>query len=257
VSVEHRRVRVPKVAEIVAGELRRRILSGELTEGAALSNQTDLLAEFGVSRASMREALRILETEGLITIRRGNRGGAVVHTPGTQISAYTLALSLESNGVTIEDVGQALRDLEASCAASCARRPDRAVAVVATLRTINDSTEAALDDFARYVEVASEFHEAVVALCGNATLAMVAGAVESLWLTHVRNWATTVDHTPAQPTLDYRRNGLDVHRRIVELIDDGDSSGVAALVRDHVEPRQFQLGEALARERVRASIVRP
>jgi GntR family transcriptional regulator, transcriptional repressor for pyruvate dehydrogenase complex len=251
------RVRVPKVAEIVAEDLRQRILSGELTEGATLSSQDRLLEEVGVSRASMREALRILETEGLITVRRGKRGGAVVHAPGAQISAYTLALSLETGAVTIDDVGEALRRLEASCAALCAARDDRHEAVVAPLTALNERTEEALDDFAKYVEVTAEFHETIVRCCGNATLTMVAGAVESLWLAHVRNWAVEAEEIGVEPSLTTRRQGLKTHRRIVELISRGEAAKVAALVEHHVEPRQFALRDDLGGKPVQASLVRP
>jgi DNA-binding FadR family transcriptional regulator len=248
-------VRLPKVAELVAEELRRRIISGELPEGATLASQNELLAEFKVSRASMREALRILESEGLITVRRGNRGGAVIHLPDVRISAYTLALSLETNSVRIDDVGQALRHLEASCAALCAQRPDRETAVAQELDLVNQRTESALEDFAKYVDITAEFHEAVVRLCGNTTLAMVAGAVESLWLTHVRNWAVEAEQSGAQPTLEYRRDGLKTHRRIVTLIRRGDVAKVSALVLAHVEPRRFELDRDFGQKPVRAALV--
>jgi GntR family transcriptional regulator, transcriptional repressor for pyruvate dehydrogenase complex len=257
VKVNSHRVRVPKVAEIVAEDLRRRILSGELTEGSTLSSQDRLLEEFGVSRASMREALRILETEGLITVRRGKRGGAVVHAPGAQISAYSLALSLETNSVNIDDVGEALRRLEASCAALCAVREDRDETVVAPLNAINERTAAAIGNFAKYVEITAEFHEAIVLLCGNDTLAMVAGAVESLWLAHVREWAVAAEQIGVEPSLERRRDGLKTHRRIVDLIARGEAAKVAALVEHHVEPRQFALRDGMGQQTVRASLVRP
>jgi DNA-binding FadR family transcriptional regulator len=84
----------PRVAELVADALRQRILGGDLTDGQLLPNQENLLTEFSVSKPSLREALRILEAEGLITVRRGNVGGAVIHQPQARHAAYTLALVL-------------------------------------------------------------------------------------------------------------------------------------------------------------------
>ena len=82
-------VRLPRLAEMVAAGLRDKILSGELDDGDLLPRQEDLLAEFGVSPPSIREALRILETEGLITVKRGNVGGGLgVVAPG-RIGAVT------------------------------------------------------------------------------------------------------------------------------------------------------------------------
>ena len=65
--------------QLVADELRRQILSGELADGESIGNEGGLIERFGVSRPSLREALRILETEGLITVVRGVLGGVVVH----------------------------------------------------------------------------------------------------------------------------------------------------------------------------------
>src|ERR1700745_2107472 len=115
----------PRLAELIAGVLRDRILSGELRDGDMLPKQEQLLEEFRVSKPSIREALRILETEKLITVKRGNVGGAVVHHPRSQKSAYMLPLVLESRGVTIGDVATAREKLEPVCASLCARRPDR------------------------------------------------------------------------------------------------------------------------------------
>jgi len=81
-------MRQPRLAEMVASALRDEILSGSLTEGDTLPRQEDLLADFQVSPPAVREALRILETEGLVSVRRGNVGGAVVHVPSARGVAW-------------------------------------------------------------------------------------------------------------------------------------------------------------------------
>src|SRR3546814_8534697 len=73
--------RIPKTAELVADRIRRRIISGELGEGASLPPESQLLELFGVSRPTLREAIRILEAERLITVKRGSRSGARVSPP--------------------------------------------------------------------------------------------------------------------------------------------------------------------------------
>ena len=70
-----RRIRQPRVAEIVASKLRDDILSGRLRAGDILPTQESLFQEFGVSPPALREAIHLLETDGLITVRRGNMGG--------------------------------------------------------------------------------------------------------------------------------------------------------------------------------------
>jgi hypothetical protein len=100
-------------AELVAADLRRQIVAGKLGDGTFLPRQIDLLAIYEVSRPSLREALRVLESEGLISVRRGKLGGAVVHRPSLHMVAQTLGLVLDC--------------LEPSRAAMCRamRRPRR------------------------------------------------------------------------------------------------------------------------------------
>ena len=96
-----RRLSAPRIAEIVADELRRQIIDGELADGDLLPRQEVLVEQFNVSLVSLREALRILETEGLVSVRRGNRGGAIVHAPAKTSAAYMLGLLLQSESVVV------------------------------------------------------------------------------------------------------------------------------------------------------------
>src|SRR5699024_457952 len=75
------RLRWRRLAETVADQIRGRILAGELAEGDVLPKESELRRQYPVNVQSLREALRILESEGLVRVRRGNRGGAVVHRP--------------------------------------------------------------------------------------------------------------------------------------------------------------------------------
>src|SRR3954451_19595563 len=139
-ETRHRKARA---ADRVAGSLRDRILAGEFAAGELLSKQEELLRDTGVSMPSLREALRILETEGLITVQRGNVGGAVVHVPGPADAAYTLALILQSQSTSLDDVSAALRMVEPMCVSACATRPDRHQTVVKVLAANIVENEAA------------------------------------------------------------------------------------------------------------------
>src|SRR5690349_1932097 len=98
--------------EQIADELRALIVSGQLAEGDSLGHEPDLVERFGVSRPSLREALRILEAEGLITVVRGVLGGVVVHEPDERMTARTAALVLQARNVSLADVYDARRHLE-------------------------------------------------------------------------------------------------------------------------------------------------
>src|SRR5262245_40782956 len=88
-------VRSPKTSELVAQTLRRMIVEGELKDGDFLPNEGELIAQLQVSRPTLREAVRVLEAEGLITVRRGSRTGPRVCVPGPEIVARPGALLLE------------------------------------------------------------------------------------------------------------------------------------------------------------------
>src|SRR2546430_9641849 len=96
----------------IADELRSLIVNGQLDEGESLGREPDLVERFGVSRPSLREALRILEAEGLITVVRGVLGGVIVHQPNERMTARTAALVLQSRNVTLGDVHQARSVIE-------------------------------------------------------------------------------------------------------------------------------------------------
>jgi GntR family transcriptional repressor for pyruvate dehydrogenase complex len=232
-------VRQPRIAEMVAAILRGRILDGTLADGDLLARQEDLLDEFSVSKPSLREALRILEAEGLITVQRGNIGGSVVHLPKATNVAYTLSLFLQSNNVPLADVGAALRHLEPVCAALCAERTDRKRVVVPTLRQVQQESVDAVDDELAFTLNARRFHEQLVLGCGNETMIVVAGALESVWAAHVKAWARRATESGAFPAPAQRKLGLKAHERIITLIEQGDVSGVSLVVRRHLAESQL------------------
>jgi GntR family transcriptional regulator, transcriptional repressor for pyruvate dehydrogenase complex len=248
-------LRQPRLAEMIASVLRQRILSGALGDGE-LPSQDKLLEEFRVSRPSLREALRILESEGLITVRRGNVGGAQVHLPKAAQAAYALAMILESKRVELDDVGTALKHLEPLCAGLCAARGDRRRTVVPQLKWIQREAYDAIDDELRLTQLTSDFHRSLVTLCGVETLSLIVGAIESIWLAHVGSWAESVAATGGFPDVEVRRDSLQEHDRIIELIEAGDSAGVEQLAREHFDPARFYRDRRDARLPIRASFTR-
>src|SRR5206468_8210688 len=112
-------------------------------DGDRLPKQEELAERFDISGPSVREGLRILEAEGLITVRRGKFGGAFVHTPHPVNAAYTLALVFEAKRVPLHEIVSALRDLEPLCAGRAAARADRATAVMPRLQELQTQMLAA------------------------------------------------------------------------------------------------------------------
>jgi len=228
----------PRVAEMVADILRTRIVDGDLADGELLPKQDDLLEEFPVSRPSIREAMRILETEGLISVRRGNIGGAEVHAPTDHGAAFMLGMVMQSKQLTLNDLGQALRILEPACAALCAGRSDRHTEVVPRLREVNKEAETHLANGPEFTDLARVFHDEMVGSCGNVTLILLVGTLETLWSYHESRWAVTTDAEGRYPGLKLREAVLEAHVRITDAIDSGDEDAAHRVSQRHIEEAQ-------------------
>ena len=223
-------LRAPRVAELVADAMRSRILGGDYPDGLRLARYEDLTDEFQVSLPSVREAVRMLEAEGLVTMRRGKGGGAVVALPKPDNVAYGIGLVLESWGTRIEDLAGALSLLEPVCAGACAGRPDRARTVVPALRELQAAAADAIADAGRFAALARRFHEEVVSWCPNDSTRLVLGAIESLWGAQAGPPAGTA---AALPSRRAREQSLADHARLIGLIEAGEVTGAEAAAREH------------------------
>lgn len=222
-------IRQPRVAEIVASRLRDEILSGRLKEGDVLPSQESLFQEFGVSPPALREAIHILETDGLISVRRGNVGGAVINRPSAARTAHMIGMVLQTRASTPADVSEALLHLEPICAGMCASREDRMTEVVPHLQAEIDLQTEQFDDLSRYVPNARRFHEALVSRCGNEPMILLIGSLEVIWSTHESSvWS---DDDVNHKTM---RAALRDHQRLLDAIRDGNSNRAVRLAQDHL-----------------------
>jgi DNA-binding FadR family transcriptional regulator len=206
----------------IADELRALIVSGKLAEGESLGREPELVERFGVSRPSLREALRILETEGLISVVRGLRGGVVVREPDHRMTARTAALVLQARNVPLADVFDA-RSLLEPVAAKAVATSRRRRAAVAELRALIAEEEAAIEDPDAFGEANARFHERLVALAGNQTLTIVAEMLNEIV---ARAVAAVSRAQPVVGSLATRRRGIRSQQKLLELLEAGD--GVAA-----------------------------
>jgi GntR family transcriptional regulator, transcriptional repressor for pyruvate dehydrogenase complex len=239
------RSRVPqhRVAETVAAELRSRILSGDGSGdgGYRLPTQDQLVREFGVSYPSVREALRILETEGLVTVRRGSVGGAEVHRPDESSAAYHLGLALQGGRVTLRDLADGLQLLEPLCAAECARRADRGEAVVPALRANVAASAGLTGDGVAFTRVAREFHDLLVAFSPNATVRYVVSSLVTLWSAQEQTWAEALTRRGEYPSPAEADSAVRAHQRITEEIAAGNDEQARRLARTHLAATQALL----------------
>jgi DNA-binding FadR family transcriptional regulator len=217
--------------QLIADELRTLIVSGRLVEGEMLGHEPDLVERFGVSRPSLREALRILEAEGLVSVVRGVRGGVIVHEPDTRTTARTAALVLQARNVPLADVFEARTIIEPTAVRIIATSRGRKTAV-RELRSLLRDEDDAIEDPEKFGVANAAFHQGLVALAGNETLSIVADMLDEIVVRAVTAVSRTDDVVGSRSV---RRRGLRSQERLLELIDAGDGDGAEEHWRAHMQ----------------------
>ncbi|MCX4706226.1 FadR/GntR family transcriptional regulator [Streptomyces sp. NBC_01373] len=236
-AVANTPVRVPKMAELVAAQLRRKIVRGELTEGEALPAETALMAEFAVSRPTLREAFRVLESESLISVRRGARGGARVQIPEGTVAARYAGVVLEYRGTTLKDVYDARTVIEAPCAGLLAER--RTDEDLERLRAAVAEAELLMDDPSAFIRAHMEFHALVVELAGNETLSVLNGMVRHI--IDQANWSHVDLDAGSPENVRANRRGFRAHGALVELVAARRAEAAEELWRLHLQEAEDYL----------------
>ncbi|OUV33005.1 MAG: hypothetical protein CBC48_07345 [bacterium TMED88] len=219
-------VRVPKTAELVAARVRRQIVRGELKEGDPLPSEAELMADFGISRPTLREAFRILEAESLISVTRGSRGGARVHAPDIRVAARYAGLLLQHAGTTLEDVQGARLVIEPPVARMLAEKCS--AKGIKALRDHIVQERNAADDVVAFAELSTQFHELLVELSGNHTLALVVAMLHDIIETHAES---SLSRRTDQSSIE---RALRSQEKLVDLIAASNPDGAEEHWRKHI-----------------------
>lgn len=229
-----------RAASVIARQLRRRIIRGELVEGEVLPGESDLLTQFGVSRPTLREAIRVLESESLVVVKRGSRGGIEVSVPRVDTAARYAGLLLEYRQATTADVFAAAAAIEGPCVALLTR--SRTTADLKRLRAMVAAERDARGEPEQLLELQNEFHRTLLDMAGNQTLRVLSDVlrhiIEVATQRYVTESAAGADKIPASNA------GTRTHERIVELIAAKDAAGAEALWRKHILATSAQLRRA-------------
>jgi DNA-binding FadR family transcriptional regulator len=230
-------VRVPKTAELVAAHIRRQIVRGELHEGDALPPESALMEDFTISRPTLREAFRILESEGLIIVRRGARGGALVQIPTSEVAARYAGLVLQHRAVTLADVFEARIIVEAPAAGIVAGRRDHARAAAELQQWLDGHPDYETPGLPI---VYHGFNRLLVQLAENETLILLTTMLESI------SDAATAHYVQSRHEDDERlaRRAHRARQRLIDLIRDGDAAAAEELWRRYLtEQGRLLMGE--------------
>ncbi len=223
-------IKVPKAGELVADLLRRRIITGEIKPGDPLPSENELMAMFNVSRPTLREALRILDSESLITVARGARGGARANLPDVDVTARYGTIYLQAHGTTFSDLHKARVILEPPIAGALALNHD--ADGLARLRALIEAQEHASDVNA-LAEAMAGFHELLVEMHGNKTLTLLVRIVHDL----VRKYYVLLFTPTGRHEEERLRNirlGVRAQYKLVDLIAAGNAQEAEAFWREHL-----------------------
>jgi DNA-binding FadR family transcriptional regulator len=217
--------RVRKAYEQVADQLRELILAGELQPGARLPNEAMLAHDFGVSRATVREALRVLAAGSLIRTVKGAGGGSFVTLPTVDhISEFlhaNISLLTESRTVTLEEFLEAREQLEVPAARLAARRRSEADLELLRAAVPDEGTAVEPDAHAHN----REYHSALLGACGNTLLVIAAQPIFSVLMTNI-------DRSGLRG--DFLARVHDDHRRITRAVQAGDGDAAADEMARHL-----------------------
>ncbi|MCT7657177.1 FadR/GntR family transcriptional regulator [Mycobacterium deserti] len=235
----------PKAADVVAAALRRQIILGELSEGESFPPEGELLADLGVSKPTLRQAIRILESESLVSVRRGPRGGIHVSVPRVETAAGYAATVLEYRRTTTADLFEAAAALEGPCVAMLAR--SHTADQLHRLRAAVVAEADAADDPQRLVLLESDFHRLLIECAGNTTLRVLSEMVRVVIDAATRRYMSVTRpavHGPAVAA------GARTHRRVVDLIERGDAEAAETLWRKHIRETAAQVRRSGVAEKV-------
>jgi GntR family transcriptional regulator, transcriptional repressor for pyruvate dehydrogenase complex len=215
-----------KVSDNIIAQIRDAILSGKLKPGDRLASEKELIEEFGVSKATMREALRVLEVIGLLEIRKGIAGGSFVAEVGMRTTLHAIINFLHFRTVTIREITMLRYLIEPSVAqVAAAKRTDRDIEklekVIGATITPGDT------------EVSKEisFHRYLARMTENTILTLIIDMVDNL----LKSMKTKIGLPP-----DFFEHVRDAHNIVLEcLIQQDGLAAKIAMANDVVEVGRY------------------
>jgi DNA-binding FadR family transcriptional regulator len=213
--------RPPKAAEQLADEILDYIVDHGIAPGTRLAPERQMLADTGRARGTLREALRLLESRGVVEVRPGAAGGAFVRKPQPADLGCAITAVLRLTGASMLDVLTAREDMEVAALTRAADRigPRHLEALQASV----DNLRANLADRDRFVVEAGRFHEIIHEAAASPVLRILNEALRATQM------ASTSDYA-----IGYRTRVADEHQQVIDALREGDARRACDGMRTHV-----------------------
>lgn len=222
------KVKPIRTYEVVAEQIQDAILSGKVKPGERLLSERNLIKEFDISRRTLREAFRVLEHKGLIEIKTGMKGGAVVRHLNTEQMSESLAMLIRSGKASLPNLTEFRWDLEgvvASRAAAKATQKD-----IALLKGLLEEGEALFSeerfDWKEFLDVDRRMHIAVSAVARNPIHEFILTSIHENIFRYYENYLPKAKKVSRQNYEDMLQ--------LVRAIEKGDEALAAETAREHV-----------------------
>lgn len=216
--------RTEKVSETVAREILHDIVDRDLPPGTSLPPEATMLSTFQVGRASLREALRILEIQGLITIKPGPGGGPIVAGVHSADLGRMATMYFHASRATFRELMEARLVMESLMARQAAERQDPQY--LPLLEQVAQATRvASAEDTRSYQRTATGFHDLVAGMSGNRVLDLLGRALKDIYLDRVSEVVFGNED---------REFILKEHIRIAQAILKGDGRRAEKLMYEHM-----------------------
>lgn len=223
-TLAFRPIKVARASAEVVDQIKARIFDDGLSSGAQLASEKDLADQFGLSRLTIRDALRVLESEGLVEIRLGAHGGAFVARPSPDRVSDSLVTQLRLQQISVRDLVEARLSVEPQVAALAAERAG-AEDLAAMDRAIGGAIETRASGDPRFMPHSVAFHVALAEAARNQVLLFM---VNSFMTSFHQALAAVPD---AGGMAD---RAIADHRRILRAVRARDGAAARRLMRGHI-----------------------
>jgi len=219
-----KRVTVDRVSQVIVDQIKLLVREGKLSTGDRLPSERDLCQRFGVSRVTVREALRVLEASGLIEIRVGARGGAFVSSPTRERLGEGLADLITLSSLTPAHITEARSVIEVGILPFVVERATEED--IANLRRMVDEGHEALDRNEYTMNLSAAFHVGVAVCAHNPAIETLVQSFHGPMLLSLRQAQLVA---PAMG-----RRGTDEHAALVDAIEARDTDAAIKVMTTHL-----------------------
>jgi GntR family transcriptional regulator, transcriptional repressor for pyruvate dehydrogenase complex len=219
------RINPGRISGIIVDQIRLLMRQGQLQPGDRLPAERELCEHFGVSRVTVREALRVLEANGLVEIRVGARGGAFVRSPSKERVGEGIVDYLTMSSVTSGDVTELRMVLELGIIPLvCERATENDLEdLLALCHRAREALAAGTYD----MSISVEFHTRVAQCAHNSTIELLLPTLQGPLLMSLEE--------AQQVAPEMGRKGVQEHLAFVEAVRERDAAKAGEIMRAHLE----------------------